>query len=258
VGPGQDHRRRPRAAARARLPRLNDGLAGLFDRIAEGQVPPADASVTSLPAPLGARAVVVGGTAWHVVAADVDPSWVAESVAHDPIAAPLSARFLGALADRLGAEPGVLDALLVAPASAPTGRALRPADLDHPRVERALLHRCDVRVWTTPDGSGLVTVGRGVAGRWEVSLEVETGSPLPRAGDGAGGGGPLAGAGRDPVVGAGGTPQHRLAARVPRRGIPTGRRRGPVRTLNSAATDEILAAVRSNRRTTRSGDKGRP
>jgi GNAT superfamily N-acetyltransferase len=111
-----------------------------------------------------------------VVAADVDPAWVAESVAHDPIAAPLGARFLAALADRVGAEPGVLDALLVAPTSAPTGLALRPADLDHPRVERALLHRCDVRVWTTSDGSGLVTVGRGVAGRWEVSLEVESGA----------------------------------------------------------------------------------
>ncbi len=54
-----------------------------------------------LPAPSGARAVVVGGTAWHVVAADVDPSWVAAQVAADPIAAPLSARFLTALADRV-------------------------------------------------------------------------------------------------------------------------------------------------------------
>jgi hypothetical protein len=70
--------------------------------------------VTVLPAPFGARAVVVGGTAWHVVAADVDPAWVAAEVAHDPIAAPLGARFLAALADRVGAEPGVLDAVLVA------------------------------------------------------------------------------------------------------------------------------------------------
>jgi RimJ/RimL family protein N-acetyltransferase len=64
----------------------------------------------------------------------------------------------------------------MAPASAPTGLELQPADLDHPRVERALLHRRDVRVWTTSDDRGLVTVGRGVAGRWEVSLEVEPGA----------------------------------------------------------------------------------
>ncbi len=126
-----------------------------------------------MPAPSGARAVVVGGTAWHVVAADVDPAWVAEAVADDPIAAPLGARFLAALADRVGAEPGSLDALLVAPRA---GRPLdlRPVtDLGHPRVQRALHHRRDVRVWTTPDGAGLVTVGRGVADRWETSLEVD-------------------------------------------------------------------------------------
>jgi GNAT superfamily N-acetyltransferase len=149
-------------------------LAGLFARLADGSVPPADASVTVLPAPSGARAVVVGGTAWHVVAADVDPSWVACQVAHDPLAAPLGARFLAALADRIGAEPGVVDAVLVSPqAGASPGIELRPAELDHPRVRRALLHRSDVRIWATPDAAGLLTVGRGVAGRWEAGLEVE-------------------------------------------------------------------------------------
>jgi GNAT superfamily N-acetyltransferase len=39
-------------------------------------------------------------------------------------------------------------------------------------VLRALRYRSDVRVWATPDGAGLLTIGRGVAGRWEVSLEV--------------------------------------------------------------------------------------
>jgi GNAT superfamily N-acetyltransferase len=98
---------------------------------------------------------------------------VKEAVAHDPIAAPLGARFLAALADLVGAEPGSLDAVLVAPR---TGRPLDLVpveDLDHPRVQRALHHRRDVRVWTTPDGAGLVTVGRGVAGRWEASDEVD-------------------------------------------------------------------------------------
>lgn len=125
-----------------------------------------------LPAPLGARAVVVGGTAWHVVAADVEPDWVAEQVAHDPIAAPLNARFLAALADRIGYEPGTLDNLLVAPPGI-AQLELRPAEVTHPRVKRALAHRSDVRVRATPDGAGLLILGRGVAGRWEVSLEVD-------------------------------------------------------------------------------------
>jgi GNAT superfamily N-acetyltransferase len=125
-----------------------------------------------LPAPLGARAVVVGGSAWHVVAADVDPAWVAAEVAHDPIAAPLNARFLSALADVVGYEPGTLDSVLVAPPGV-SDLDLIPAEVDHPRVQRALLHRSDVRIWATPDGAGLLALGRGVAGRWEVSLEVD-------------------------------------------------------------------------------------
>jgi GNAT superfamily N-acetyltransferase len=144
----------------------------LLARLAGGHVPPADASVSVLPAPLGARAVVVGGTAWHVVAADVDPAWVAAEVAHDPVAAPLNARFLAALADRIGHEPGTLDNVLVAPPGVHDLELVR-GDMDHPRVERALLHRSDVRIWATPDRAGLLTLGRGVAGRWEVGLEVD-------------------------------------------------------------------------------------
>src|SRR4051794_41920666 len=120
---------------------------------------------------MGARAVVVGGTAWHVVAADVDPAWVRSAVAHDPIAAPLGARFLAALADRVGAEPGSLDAVLVAPpAPATPGLELVPAEADHPRGRRALEHRSDVRIWSTPDGAALLPPRRGVAARWEPAM----------------------------------------------------------------------------------------
>jgi GNAT superfamily N-acetyltransferase len=149
-------------------------IAEILDRLARGDEPPADSSVTVLPTPPGARAIVVGGTAWHVVAADVDPAWVRAAVAHDPVAAPLGARFLAALADRVGVEPGSLDAVLVAPGPpAGPGLELVPAEVDHPRVRRALLHRHDVRIWATPDGAGILTLGRGVAGRWEASMEVD-------------------------------------------------------------------------------------
>ncbi|MEU2348941.1 GNAT family N-acetyltransferase [Modestobacter sp. NPDC049651] len=134
--------------------------------------------MTTVPAPAlldgrRAPALVVGGSAWHVVAADVDPAWVAAAVAHDPVTAPLSARFLAALADRVGAEPGVLDTVLVGPPPGRPGLDLVeiPAG-EHPRVVRALRHRTGVRVWTTRDGTALLTLGRGVAGRWEASVEV--------------------------------------------------------------------------------------
>ncbi len=93
----------------------------------------------------------------------------------DPVAAPLSARFLAALADETGVEPGVVDAVLVAP-RAPVAPPipLRPLGAaDHPRVQRAHLHRTDVRVLGTPDGAALLSLGRGLAGRWEVSIEVD-------------------------------------------------------------------------------------
>jgi GNAT superfamily N-acetyltransferase len=40
-------------------------------------------------------------------------------------------------------------------------------------VRRAHRYRDDVRAWQTSDGAGWLTLGRGLAGRWEVSFEVE-------------------------------------------------------------------------------------
>ncbi|MCZ2820803.1 hypothetical protein O2V63_10730 [Modestobacter sp. VKM Ac-2977] len=122
-----------------------------------------------------APALVVGGTGWHVVAADIEPDWVAAQVAHEPVEAPLGARFLSALADRVDAEPGVLDALLIAP-PAPVRPGVELAEVEpgeHPRVRRAVRYRTGVRVWTTPDSAALLVLGRGICGRWEVSVEVD-------------------------------------------------------------------------------------
>ncbi len=44
-------------------------------------------------------------------------------------------------------------------------------DAAHPRLARALLHRDDVRAWQAP--GGVVMIGRGVAGRFEVAIEVD-------------------------------------------------------------------------------------
>src|SRR5699024_10062331 len=96
---------------------------------------------------------------------------------------PLGARFLVALADRIGADIGSIDAVLAATGGG-DGSAEDVADgleeieaREHPRVVRALRYRDDVRVWRTPDGAGRLIVGRGLAGRWETAFEVE---PLAR------------------------------------------------------------------------------
>ena len=81
-----------------------------------------------------------------------------------------------------GAHIGCHDAVLVArgigtPGSLPGGaiiEGLLPCrtDLDdHPRVGYAKLRRRHVQVYG--DGRGLVTLGRGIADRWEISVEVD-------------------------------------------------------------------------------------
>ncbi len=164
----------------------------MLARVAAGSPPPADGSVTVVPrAAGGAVAAVLGYTAHHVVAADVDPGWVRSVLPAGSLSAPMSARFLAALADRVGAEPGAYDVVLVAPRAsraagvpapaaaevtgAPAAAApleLRPvAGEDHARLRRAERYRSDVRAYGVE--GGLLVVGRGLAGRWEVSLEVD-------------------------------------------------------------------------------------
>jgi GNAT superfamily N-acetyltransferase len=153
-------------------------LAGMLAAAAAGQPPPADGQVTVLPrAAGGAVAAVIGFTAHHVVAADVDPDWVRAVLPAGSLTAPMSARFLAALADRVGAEPGAYDTVLVAPpgpagAGEGVARLLRPvAGSAHRRVRRAERYRADVRAYEVP--GGLLILGRGLAGRWEVAVEVE-------------------------------------------------------------------------------------
>ncbi len=63
---------------------------------------------------------------------------------------------------------------LASPMPGPPAFSLSPAMVSsHPRASRAVQHRDDVRAWEA-DG-GIVVVGRGVAGRWEVAIEVDPG-----------------------------------------------------------------------------------
>jgi GNAT superfamily N-acetyltransferase len=114
----------------------------------------------------------VGFTAHNVVAADVDPDWVRSVLPPGSLSAPMSARFLAALADRVGAEPGAYDAVLLAPGRpVPLPGLTQVDEADSPRLRRAERYRVGVRAWTV-EGAILI-VGRGLAGRWEVSLEVD-------------------------------------------------------------------------------------
>jgi GNAT superfamily N-acetyltransferase len=167
--------------------RMGDGrrggpLAAVFDEVAAGRFPPADGGVTIMAAPPGRDAAVLGFTAHAVIFIDADPAWVAAQLPEGDLAGPLSPAFLQALCDHTGREVHTIDMLCTAPAlpgPPAVGLAAAPG-LAHPRLARALRYRDGVRAWRT-DG-GVVLLGRGIAGRWEASVEVDPG----RRGEGLG------------------------------------------------------------------------
>ncbi|WP_030676224.1 GNAT family N-acetyltransferase [Streptomyces sp. NRRL B-1347] len=146
---------------------------------AHGDFPPADGATTVVPQPSPRDAGVMSFTAHSVVFTDEDPDWVRAAVAAvgcDPLAATMNPAFLTAFGQRTGRAVDTIDLVTVASAvPGPPDPALGLRELDdpdHPRVARALKRRDDVRVWTSGAG-GVVVLGRGVAGRWEASVEVD-------------------------------------------------------------------------------------
>ncbi len=151
-------------------------LAALFADLARRVYPPVDGVTEAMPRAVGAAAAVLSFTGHCVVAADVDAAWVSAQCPPWKLTAAYSPAFLIALAERVGGHPEALDVLLGAPAldGTPELPLLRTRALDeHPRVARAYRMRTDVRVYLTEDGAGLLTLGRGVAGRWEAGFEVD-------------------------------------------------------------------------------------
>jgi GNAT superfamily N-acetyltransferase len=150
-------------------------LPEVFTAAADGKLPPPDGQIEVLGDAPGQTAAVVAFPAHFYVLAPVDPEWVRAQLPPGDYSAPLGARFLVALADRIGAHVGASDAVLAAHAHG-LGGGLdlhEVTDAAHPRVRRAHHYREQVRAWQAGDGTGYVVLGRGLAGRWEVSYEVE-------------------------------------------------------------------------------------
>ncbi|MFF8729577.1 GNAT family N-acetyltransferase [Streptomyces sp. NPDC015171] len=154
-------------------------LRDLLDAAAAGVFPPADGGTTVVAQPSPRDAGVLSFTAHSVIVTDEDPEWVRETLRGtdcDALAATLNPRFLTALLDRTGRRAETVDAVLVAaPLPGVPPLALREIeDAAHPRIAYARGRRDDVRAWTAEDG--VLVLGRGVAGRLEVSVEVAEGA----------------------------------------------------------------------------------
>jgi GNAT superfamily N-acetyltransferase len=148
-------------------------LATLLEDAARGDFPEPDGAVEVLPAPPGRCMAVVGFTAHHVVAADVAPEWVSAQLPEDDLSAPMSASFLMAVGERIGRRPGSLDVVLAANGVPGEPELSEVAGAEHARVIRAHRYRSDVRVHEDDDGAAVVVVGRGLALRREVAVEVD-------------------------------------------------------------------------------------
>lgn len=153
-------------------------LGELLRAAADGKPPPPDGRVRVVP-PLGGPVhAVVGFPSHHVVAAPVSVGEVDQvlAAAGEEEGAALHPSFLIWLGQRLGSAPGSVDVVLVAPtrpATPPLALTERSDLATHPRVRRARRYRSDVEVFTDTDARGLMALGRGVAGRLEVVIEVD-------------------------------------------------------------------------------------
>ncbi|MFD5327087.1 GNAT family N-acetyltransferase [Streptomyces sp. NPDC127092] len=155
---------------------MKSDVAEILAAAARGEFPPPDGSTTIVPQPNARDAGVLSFTAHSVVFLDEDPEWIRAELATastDPLVASMTPRFHAALMARTGRHVHTVDLMTVADAlpGEPAVELREIEDQEHPRVARALKYRDDVRVWAA-DG-GVLIMGRGVAGRMEVAVEVD-------------------------------------------------------------------------------------
>jgi hypothetical protein len=134
-----------------------------------------DGSVTILEPLHGPVDAICSFTAHHVIAVAIDAGEIRAQLPEGDLVAPMAGEFLAWVAGRLGSRCGPVDAVLVTQGERETPRiGLREVDAgDHPRAVRAARYRSDVRMYADEAGRGVLVLGRGLAGRWEMSFEVE-------------------------------------------------------------------------------------
>jgi GNAT superfamily N-acetyltransferase len=149
-------------------------LRAILEEAARGRFPPPDGSVSVVPSPPGAADAVIAFTAHCIVAADVSEAEVLAHLDPSDLGAPVGPGFLSWLAHRLESSPGSLDVVLAAPGLESDTGVLREVDgATHDRIERAERYRDDVTVFAGVEGTAVLAIGSGLAGRREVSLEIE-------------------------------------------------------------------------------------
>jgi GNAT superfamily N-acetyltransferase len=148
-------------------------LADILAGASAGHLPQPGAGPTVVSQPSQRDAGVIAFTGHSVIFADVDESWIQSRLPKDDLSASLNPPFLSALEERMNRRVDNIDMLALASPcrDRPSIQLLEATVDEHPRIERARRYRDDVRVWTCP--GGILIIGRGVAGRWEVAIEID-------------------------------------------------------------------------------------
>lgn len=143
-------------------------LLDVLTRAARGEFPPVDGAVTLLEELSGGNRAIVAFTGHAYIAADLVRGDL-EDLALDGFGAAMSPEVMLRVAD--GGEVGVNDVILAARGTG-AGMTVPVTSMwdDHARVRHARHLRDDVQVFG--DRRGFVTVGSGLAGRREVSIEI--------------------------------------------------------------------------------------
>ena len=108
----------------------------------------------------------------NVIVTDQEPGWVEKQIPFEDLSIPLNPPFLSAMEAKTGRRVNNIDIIMLGSrvTGEPPVRLTQVTDTDHPRVRRALRYRTEVTAYLA-DG-GVIAVGRGVGGRWEVGVEV--------------------------------------------------------------------------------------
>jgi hypothetical protein len=151
-------------------------LRQLLDDAARGRFPSPRWGLDVVRAPERMAAAVVALTGHHVIAAPLGRDELDSQLDPDDVAAPFNPEFLAWLGRRLGAKVGHIDATLARLGGGspdPDWLEATTSPQDNERVRRANRLRTDVRFYRPPEGGAVITLGRGLAGRWELSMEID-------------------------------------------------------------------------------------
>ncbi len=144
----------------------------ILEQAARGVFPTPDGTTRVLP-PCDGQHGVVAMTAAIFVLTDQTDIEILRRIDSTDVGAAMRSHFLSRLADDSGMECGFIDLVMARQGIGGPPQELTAVDSHvSPRVARSERHRGAVQILTTADGTGVVTMGRGLAGRREMSIEL--------------------------------------------------------------------------------------